>query len=290
MKAQESERYVRDDAGQWWYVWPNGRSRTRCVVFRCPECGDDAIRLLSSPKRHCSRACAQQARQRHADSEGRRGSRRFTADEERDVVAAYRSGRSLSSISKSFGCAPMTVLRTLLRNGEDTQQRKVRSDFRDFPSEAVDDMVAMWTDGRTLEEMGKKYRTSSHTIKRNLLLRGIEPNRRLAAGKKDGVTYLAGGYLAVSVPPDHPLAGMARTAPGKVTQYVLEHRLVMAEHLGRPLEPHETVHHINGKRDDNRIENLQLWIGRHGKGVVMRCRSCGSHDVEAVDVAVRTEA
>lgn len=39
----------------------------------------------------------------------------------------------------------------------------------------------------------------------------------------------------------------------------MEHVFVMSEHIGRPLLPHETIHHKNGQRADNRIENLELW-------------------------------
>lgn len=58
------------------------------------------------------------------------------------------------------------------------------------------------------------------------------------------------GYIKVKAPIDHPY----KDNKG----YIMEHRLVMENFIGRYLERYEEVHHINYNKKDNRLENLQL--------------------------------
>ena len=66
------------------------------------------------------------------------------------------------------------------------------------------------------------------------------------------------GYVLLYTP-GHPHARKPRK------MYVPEHRLVVENHLGRYLNPKEVVHHINRDKQDNRIENLELYPsnGKH---------------------------
>jgi hypothetical protein len=81
---------------------------------------------------------------------------------------------------------------------------------------------------------------------------------RFKSPKGYGRNISADGYVRV-YGGDHPNAH-------KTSRAIEEHRLVMSNHLGRPLRKGENVHHINGIRTDNRIENLELWTQMQPRG------------------------
>ena len=75
------------------------------------------------------------------------------------------------------------------------------------------------------------------------------------------------GYIRMPIYPDDSYIAMAAHCKnGEDRHYwITEHRYVMAQHLGRCLKSWEVVHHINGDKTDNRIENLEILMGKDSR-------------------------
>jgi ribosomal protein S27E len=77
---------------------------------------------------------------------------------------------------------------------------------------------------------------------------------------KGGTGISTQGYVWIWVDETHPYYCMSHNCKShsKHGGQIMIHRLMMAEHLGRPLGDRELVHHLNGIKTDNRFENLSL--------------------------------
>lgn len=202
--------------------------------------------------------------------------RLFTPQEDERIAAEYVAGKSLETIASERGCSNAPVREALKRRG--VPSRRVGNRKLEFTQEQIAEIVRRYQEGESQQAIASAFVTSQNTVSRLLRANGVKSRLNArgpeAHGSWKGGRVRMGDYVGAWVAPDDPLASM-RGAAG----YVLEHRLVMARSLGRPLTRTETVHHKNGKRDDNRRENLELRNGKHGKGQRFVCGDCGSHNV-----------
>jgi len=96
-----------------------------------------------------------------------------------------------------------------------------------------------------------------------------ETKCKMSKAKWKGGKFKTNGYVYIWQP-NHP---------NSVKKYIMEHRLVMEQYLGRYLTKKEVVHHINGIRNDNRIENLMLLAGRGYHSWIHRKGFCNSKGI-----------
>lgn len=214
----------------------------------------------------------------------------LTAEIQDEIVRRYREGEDPWTIAPLFGIHRNTIYTLLERRSVPLRRAK-----RSFLAEGqIEQIRQLYGQGCTFQEVAQKMGISWRTAQKYARRGGVAAR---PAGFQQGEGHHAwkggrvrtdGGYVLVLVREDDPFYEMAQVKTTEA-RYCLEHRLVMARHLGRILRDDETVHHKDGNKENNDISNLQLRQGKHGKGAVAQCASCGSHDVVWVEIASPTK-
>lgn len=227
------------------------------MTVTCPQCGEDrdlteaTIKRLGNKPRRC-RKCADKAR--IGNPNGYKVGRKRTLPD-KDCLTCGTTFHPGSYQAKycSLKCRPAPahknqIAKNCIKCGKEFHVSQCNANAKYCSSYCTRNRVTLQcvTCGKIFEKpaSGAKAKYCSMPC--------LGLDRRKDRRKPD-----SNGYI-VAYAPDSPYAGKGGFIP--------EHRLVMAEHLGRSLKPHETVHHKNGVRDDNRLENLELWSSRHTAG------------------------
>lgn len=262
---------------------PIGEEEAKQIVERF-QSGELRQQIAHDLNRDCSVITKVLKRQGIEPPAKRGGSLSGTQEEE--IVDAYLNDKTIKSIAKRYGISPQTVAKIVSRHG--IPDRAKAKGYLGLSEHDRQSITSLWRDGSPQQALSRAYNINPATIRRVLLEGGVTQNEleerwggQFSTERSRSHTHE--GYVRLRLPLGDPLRPMA-DGEG----YILEHRLVMAESLGRLLLPTETVHHKDGNRTNNDIDNLELRTGAHGKGQIMQCADCGSHNIVGAPIGSLT--
>ena len=188
---------------------------------------------------------------------------RFKGSKVEALAAEYRAGASLNELASRHGGSAVVVRNALRRHGVWLRDKGKHQKY--WTPERIAWLREQYEAGRSKSDIARELGLAQRTVRLRLRELGIAPPAPVPKGPAhhswNGGRSVHGGYVRVKLPDDDPMAVM-RTASG----YVLEHRLVMARKLGRPLLSGEQPHHKNLVRSDNDPGNLELWLTSQPSG------------------------
>lgn len=200
-----------------------------------------------------------------------------------EIRSRYGGTDTMEQIAADYGASTHSIRQMAKSLG--WPRRGHGGQPRNWTKTEIETVLMLRDKGWSQDRIGRELGLSQSAVRRKLLaLEEPLPRSGYATGPysgawKGGRIVTKEGYVWVQVQREDPLSVMRNNAG-----YVQEHRLVMARHLGRPLHPWETVHHKDEPKSDNRLENLQLRVGRHGKGHAYCCADCGSRRIKPIDL------
>lgn len=208
--------------------------------------------------------------------------RKFQGELAAAVVKDYEDNMKLKDMAAKYESSEYAI-RTAVkaagakRRGRGGQGRKINE-------KQANEMIRLYVFEEWAQvQIAVKFKCSQIVVSRILRAAGVDCGKKSGSAHpawKGGIVFTPEGYVLEAVAADDPLAVM-RNRMG----YVLQHRLVLARQLNRPLTKNESVHHIDGDKQNNKPDNLQLRIGQHGKGVCLRCADCGSINIQSMELA-----
>lgn len=202
--------------------------------------------------------------------------RKLSKEADERIAELYVAGDSLNMLAGKFECTIDSIRRALKREG--VSSRKRGNTHKIFEQSQIDTIIAGYEAGLSQADIAQKMSVGQVQISRILRNNGVQIRGNNMRGEnhhswRGGRTTTEDGYVLVHAKGEYP------TMQNRMG-YIPEHRLVMAQYMERPLYSWETVHHIDGNRQNNSLDNLQLRIGKHGKHEAYKCMDCGSSRIE----------
>lgn len=210
--------------------------------------------------------------------------KRFSEEIEKEIVNRYISGERSGALAKEYKCDRKMISSIAKRHGHHEYASMVKGGRRGINTKHLNDKI-IWLHSQNFSQqgIGDAVGISQCVVSRVLRQFNLTPNNPKFGRKGSENNLWKGGRIKTS----HGYIGILSeeypTMRSK-TGYVPEHRLVMARYLNRPLENWESVHHIDGNKENNDISNLQLRIGQHGNGVAYCCSECNSRKIKPIQL------
>lgn len=169
------------------------------------------------------------------------------------LQADYNSLRSMAKIAKKYGVSKKCIMNYMNRFGIKRTRKTV----------PIDEVRSLAASGCSATEIGRMLGFTASAISKAARKNGIH----IKDPYHKGYILTHNGYIMVKKP-DHPQCD--------TKGYVRLHRLIMEEAIGRFLRPDEVVHHVDGNKLNNRLENLRIdslanhtrmhHLGKKGRG------------------------